>query len=153
MPLFEGNAMRSTLYAGGAAVVAHLVMMLVPSSVQTYSLMQTAVAILAIASLAVMVLTHHRRSGSFLSQTQEEMVLIAAFGLLWFEVGRIAAVLLGWRAFQQRGINPGEAANTDLASATGRTSNRYSEGFTPGKRPYPCRSDSVYCVVEEWTYW
>ena len=30
------------------------------------------------------VLTHHRRSGSFLSQTQEEMVLIAAFGLMWF---------------------------------------------------------------------
>ncbi len=111
-------------------------------------------------------LTHHRRSGSFLSQTQEEVVLIAAFGLMWFGTqpcplarthipyrAHVTAVLLGWRAFQQRGIDPGEAANTDMASATGRTSNRYNEGFTPGKRPYPCRSDSVYCVVEEWTYW
>ncbi|TBU59105.1 hypothetical protein BD310DRAFT_925704 [Dichomitus squalens] len=122
-------------------------MMLVPNSVQTYSLMQTAVAILAIASLAVMVVTHHRRDGALLTHTQEEMVLIAAFGLMWF------AVLLGWRAFQQRGIDPGTAANTDLASATGRSANKYNEGFTPERRPYPCRSDSVYCVVEEWTYW
>ncbi|RPD67125.1 hypothetical protein L227DRAFT_569309 [Lentinus tigrinus ALCF2SS1-6] len=58
------------------------------------------------------------------------MVLITAFGLLWF------AVLLGWRAMQQRTMSPGDAA-----------------GFTPGRRPYPCSSDSVYCVVEEWTYW
>lgn len=93
------------------------------------------------------------------------MVLIAAFGLMWFGtlpslrvrthvlIEHVAAILLGWRAFQQRGINPGEAANTDLASATGRSSNEYNEGFTAEKRPYPCRSDSVYCVVEEWTYW
>ncbi|KAM5532299.1 hypothetical protein V8D89_014057 [Ganoderma adspersum] len=103
-------------------------MMLVPSSVQTYSLMQTAVAILAIASLAVWRQGPHppQEKRILPLADQEEMVLIAAFGLMWF------AVLLGWRAFQQRGINP---------------------GFTPGKRPYPCRSDSVYCVVEEWTYW
>ena len=65
------------------------------------------------------------------------------------------AILLGWRAFQQRTMSPGEAAGTDLASATraGSTANPYSEGFTPGRRPYPCGSDSVYCVVEEWTYW
>ncbi|RDX55662.1 hypothetical protein OH76DRAFT_1397059 [Lentinus brumalis] len=77
------------------------------------------------------------------------MVLITAFGLLWF------AVLLGWRAMQQRTMSPGDAAGTDLASASraGRGANTYSEGFTPGRRPYPCSSDSVYCVVEEWTYW
>ncbi|KAI0722936.1 hypothetical protein C8Q76DRAFT_793930 [Earliella scabrosa] len=73
----------------------------------------------------------------------EEMVLITAFGLMWF------AILLGWRAFQQRGIAPGNAAGSALAGEPGQ----YSEGFTGGKRPYPCRSDSVYCVVEEWTYW
>ncbi|KAI0719518.1 hypothetical protein C8T65DRAFT_635585 [Cerioporus squamosus] len=149
MSLFEGRVGRSAMYAAGAAGIAHLVMRLVPSSVQTYSLMQTAVAILAIASLGVMVVTHHRRNGNMLTHMQEEMVLITAFGLLWF------AVLLGWRAMQQRTMSPGDAAGTDLASASraGRGANPYNEGFTPGRRPYPCSSDSVYCVVEEWTYW
>ncbi|KAI0774311.1 hypothetical protein C8Q74DRAFT_824732 [Fomes fomentarius] len=141
MSLFQGRVARSALYAGGAVVLAHLVARLVPDSVQTFSLMQTAVAILAIASLAVMVVTHHRRAGNMLTHTQEEMVLITAFGLMWF------AILLGWRAYQQRGIAPGEAANTPLASG----SQGYNEGFTSGKRPYPCSSDSTYCVVEEWT--
>ncbi|KAI0750841.1 hypothetical protein C8Q80DRAFT_534359 [Daedaleopsis nitida] len=142
MSLFEGRMARSAMYAGGAAGIAHLVIRLVPSSVQTYSLMQTAVAILAIASLAVLVVTHHRRAGDLLTIMQEEMVLITAFGLMWF------AILLGWRAYQQRGVAPGDAAGADLASPsrTGR------EGFTPDRRPYPCSSDSVYCVVEEWSY-
>ena len=96
-------------------------------------------------------------------------MLITAFGLMWFgawlanrcctianiDWGRCGpthtwiAILLGWRAFQQRGIAPGNAAGSALAGEPGQ----YSEGFTGGKRPYPCRSDSVYCVVEEWTYW
>ena len=56
----------------------------------------------------------------------------------------------------QRTMSPGDAAGTDLASASraGRgANNQYNEGFTPRRRPYPCSSDSVYRVVEEWTYW
>ncbi len=30
------------------------------------------------------VVTHHRRAGNMLTHTQEEMVLITAFGLMWF---------------------------------------------------------------------
>ncbi|KAI0638221.1 hypothetical protein C8Q77DRAFT_418584 [Trametes polyzona] len=144
--LFEGRESRSAMYALGAAMLAHVAMRFVPHSTQVFSLMQTSVAILAIASLGVMIVTHHRRHGEMLTQTQEEAILLVAFGLMWF------ALLIGWRALQQRGADPG-LVGTDLASAsrTGRGRNAAQEGF--GGRPYPCSSDSVYCVVEEWTYW
>ncbi|KAI0660947.1 hypothetical protein C8Q70DRAFT_1052769 [Cubamyces menziesii] len=116
--------------------------------------MQTSVAFLAIASLGLMVVTHHRRHGELLTHAQEETVLIVAFGLMWF------ALLIGWRALQQRGFDPNLDPGTDLASASAahagaRSGNggRSAEGFTGQRRPYPCSSDSVYCVVEEWTYW
>ncbi|OSD04287.1 hypothetical protein PYCCODRAFT_1433673 [Trametes coccinea BRFM310] len=112
--------------------------------------MQTSVAILAIASLGLMVVTHHRRNGELLTQTQEEAVLIVAFGLMWF------ALLIGWRALQQRGSDPSLGPGTDLASASSRAGHggrAANEGFAEQRRPYPCSSDSVYCVVEEWTYW
>ncbi|KAL1946764.1 hypothetical protein VTO73DRAFT_14868 [Trametes versicolor] len=128
-------SVRSVLTAGlwsiaalGAAVIAHLAMRLVPHSTQVFSLMQTSVAILAIASLGLMVVTHHRRHGELLTHTQEEAVLLVAFGLMWF------ALLIGWRALQR---------GSDSGVGTGGV----------GGRPYPCSSDSVYCVVEEWTYW
>ncbi|KAI0375676.1 hypothetical protein BV20DRAFT_1008337 [Pilatotrama ljubarskyi] len=108
--------------------------------------MQTSVAILAIASLCLMVVTHHRRHGQLLTQTQEEAVLIVAFGLMWF------ALLLGWRALYQRSFESSLAGDTGVASVSqgGRGRNAAQEGFA---KPYPCSSDSVYCVVEEWTYW
>ncbi|KAI9000975.1 hypothetical protein BD414DRAFT_405085, partial [Trametes punicea] len=76
-------------------------------------------------------------------------VLIVAFGLMWF------ALLIGWRALQQRGFDTNLDAGTDLASASTRAGRAGAarEGFAEQRRPYPCSSDSVYCVVEEWTYW
>ncbi|KAI9063200.1 hypothetical protein FKP32DRAFT_1592661 [Trametes sanguinea] len=148
--LFEGRESRSAAYAVGAAVIAHLATRLVPYSTQVFSLMQTSVAILAIASLGLMVVTHHRQRGELLTHTQEEAVLIVAFGLMWF------ALLIGWRALQQRGFDPSMEPGTDLASASSRAGHggrAANEGFTEQRRPYPCSSDSVYCVVEEWTYW
>ncbi|KAI0776083.1 hypothetical protein BD413DRAFT_260098 [Trametes elegans] len=146
--LFEGRESRSAAYAVGAAVIAHLATRLVPPST-LFSLMQTSVAILAIASLGLMVVTHHRRHGELLNQEQEEIVLIVAFGLMWF------ALMIGWRGLQQRGFDPDVGGMTDVATTSqgGRGSNAAQEGFTGRRRPYPCPSDSVYCVVEEWTYW
>ncbi|KAI0832459.1 hypothetical protein BC628DRAFT_1346787 [Trametes gibbosa] len=95
-----------------------------------------------------MIVTHHRRHGELLTHTQEEVVLLVAFGLLWF------AVLIGWRGLHQRSVDRYADGETSLASASqaGRGRNAGAqEGF--GGRPYPCSSDSVYCVVEEWTYW
>ncbi|KAI0677535.1 hypothetical protein C8Q78DRAFT_96070 [Trametes maxima] len=111
--------------------------------------MQTAVAILAIAAMGLMIVTHHRRNGALLTQTQEEAVLITAFGLMWF------ALLLGWRGLQQRGFDPSRGANTNLASPSQAGAGRGAaqDGFTGQGRPTWCSSDSVYCVVEEWTYW
>ncbi|KAH9936947.1 hypothetical protein B0H21DRAFT_57646 [Amylocystis lapponica] len=111
-------------------------------------MMQSSVAMLALASLAVLVVTHHRRDGHLLTQGQEEAILIGAFGLFWF------AVLIAFRAFGQRGINSGAAGEVSLERATqaGRQEMGHEPGFTGGRRPYPCSSDSYYCVVEEWVF-
>lgn len=109
--------------------------------------MQSSIALLAIASLAVLVVMHHRRNGSFLTNTQEEMILMGAFGLFWF------AVLIALRASGQRTVDPGTASEISMQSATraGRSKSAAQPGFTRG-RNYPCSSDAVYCVVEEWAY-
>ncbi|OBZ76160.1 Ubiquitin-conjugating enzyme E2 8 [Grifola frondosa] len=147
MALFQGRIARSVTAAALAAAGAHAVMKFIPSSLQTFNLMQSSVAILALASLAVLVVAHHSRNGQLLTQTQEEMILIGAFGLTWF------AILIALRAFRQRTVDPGLAAQTDLVSATqaGRTGNELARepGLTAGRFPYPCSSDSVYCVVED----
>ena len=73
-----------------------------------FTLAQTSVAILAIGTLMILyvikswrsiisapntcvlltcyhsIVTHHRRNGQVLTQDQEEMILIGAFGLFWF---------------------------------------------------------------------
>lgn len=88
----------------------------------------------------LLVMLHHRREGQLLTQTQEEMVLIAGFGLFW------VATLLGWRAFTHGSVSPGQAG------AMGATSSHREAGFTGGALPYPCSADDIYCVVEEWSF-
>jgi len=137
--------------AAGVALGAHIVARFVPHTLHVFNLMQSSVAILALASLAVLVVTHHRSNGQFLTQTQEEMILIGSFGLFWF------AVLIAIRAFRQMGAVDvgGVATNTDVSSAmqTGGR-NRGEAGFTAGRRrPYPCDPNSAYCVVEEWSWY
>ncbi|KAH9853425.1 hypothetical protein C2E23DRAFT_103743 [Lenzites betulinus] len=82
--LFEGRESRSAAYALGAAVVAHLATRLVPPSTQVFSLMQTREKHLHCCSACGRIVTHHRRHGDLLTHTQEEAVLLVAFGLLWF---------------------------------------------------------------------
>ncbi|TCD66993.1 hypothetical protein EIP91_000673 [Steccherinum ochraceum] len=82
----------SEVAAAGVALAAHLITSLVPGTLlliaygmeDVFNMMQSTVAILAVAALAYLVVTHHRREGQVLTQTQEEMLLIGAFGLFWF---------------------------------------------------------------------
>jgi len=79
------------------------------------------------------------------SQTQEEMILIGAFGLFWL------AFLVALRAFRQRNaVVPGYLGETDVAPHQLQASGVH--GVNKGQRAWQCPGDSAYCVVEEWTY-
>ncbi|KAG5651430.1 hypothetical protein H0H81_008660 [Sphagnurus paluster] len=171
MPLFRERPVRSTIAVIGALCVGYYLtagMSSLRRFTATYKLKQslkhpqdafhltqTSVAILAISSLMFLVTMHHRRDGQLLSRAQEEMVLISGFGLLFvgkrqsIEVSRcqysysdkswiLEAVLLAWRA-RSAVSGPG-----DLDVAGRQRESRW---------PYPCSSDDIYCVVEDYTYW
>lgn len=96
-----------------------------------------------------LVTLHHRREGHLLTQGQEEILLIGGFGLFW------VAALLAWRAVTHRGVDMGLAGAVDsIAAGTQPTvARKLAAAFTPESlRPYPCSSDDIYCVVEEWSY-
>ncbi|KAK0242798.1 hypothetical protein EDD85DRAFT_303274 [Armillaria nabsnona] len=122
--LFRENPVRSTSALVATLAVGWAIPKLL-SSLHAFHLTQTSVAMMAIASLMLLVMLHHRHEGQLLTQTQEEMILIAGFGLFW--VGR--------------------------AGTMGATSSsRRGAGFTGGALPYPCSADDIYCVVEEWSF-
>ncbi|KAH9077357.1 hypothetical protein EDB83DRAFT_2349659 [Lactarius deliciosus] len=105
MSLFTGNLRRSV----GAGLVSFftgtLLMWTLPSNLHVFALAQTSVAILAIGSLMIFVVTHHRRNGQVLTQDQEEMILIGAFGLFWFgKSSSVSGVRVGGRERQFRGM-------------------------------------------------
>ncbi|KAI0081815.1 hypothetical protein K474DRAFT_1656216 [Panus rudis PR-1116 ss-1] len=108
--------------------------------------MQSSVAILALAAVAVLVVMHHRSEGRMLTQTQEEMILIGAFGLTWF------AILVGVRAYQRVGVDPSLAMHGKGASSQPNAVSS-AVGDDAWKRQYPCDSNSVYCVDEEWSWY
>jgi hypothetical protein len=65
------------------------------------------------------------------------------------------ACLVGMRAYRQRPISPGRAAEAELAALLGTpqaSRPQLEPGFTAGYRPYPCSADDVYCIVEDWTF-
>jgi len=154
MPLFRDHPVRSCAAVAVALAVSHFLAKLT-SSFHAFQLTQTSVTILAIISLMFLVITHHRRQGQLLTQTQEEMLLIGGFGLFWM------AIFLAWRAWIARrmevGMDLGRSAEVELASAGATTHQtaarrRLEPGFTGAIRPYPCSSDDVYCIVEEYTF-
>jgi hypothetical protein len=116
---------------------------------RAFTLAQSAVAILAIGSLMVFIVAHHRRNGQVFTQDQEEMILIGAFGLFWF------AFLVAWRAIRQRWSFDGEMGLGGVPSAP-----RRQPGFTGntgggggGSKSWPCSRYDVDCVVEEWSFY
>ena len=98
-----------------------------------------------------------------MTQTQEEMVLICAFGLFWVGESSLKsspqqalmkepAALIAWRAFSHSEVDLGRVVGVDTPIAS---ASREEPGtrITGGIRPYPCSSDDLYCVVEEYTFW
>jgi len=140
MPLFRDRPVRSTVAAAIVLGFGHFITKLM-SSLHAFHLTQSSVAILAILSMICFVTMHHRQEGRLMTQTQEEMVLICAFGLFW------VAALIAWRAFSHQGVDLGRAAGVDIPMAS--ASRQEPEGI----RPYPCSSDDLYCIVEEYTFW
>ncbi|KAI0320828.1 hypothetical protein OF83DRAFT_487316 [Amylostereum chailletii] len=143
MSLFAENPRRNVAYGIGAVLVAHAFMRVIPHTLHAYTLTQTSVAVLAMSSLMVFIVAHHRRSGNVLTIAQEELIIVSALGFFWL------AMLVAWRAIRQGGSGgPGEI---DLASATRRTSARQT-GFAGSNRGWPCSGDDAYCIVEEWSF-
>jgi len=83
---------------------------------------------------------HHRQDGRFLTQTQEELVLIVGFGLLCL------AVVVASRAYREP-VGMGSASQASVGGPRTRQA-----GVAGGKRPYPCSNDAAACVIEEWSW-
>ncbi|KAK7061731.1 ubiquitin-CONJUGAT-2 domain-containing protein [Favolaschia claudopus] len=81
--------------------IAHIVSLFV-AHFHVFHLTQTSVAILAVSALMFLIAMHHRRDGHLLTQTQEEMALIASFGLFWM------SVLLAWHSLRAQGQGGGD---------------------------------------------
>ncbi|KAI0003079.1 hypothetical protein BJV74DRAFT_815378 [Russula compacta] len=146
MSLFTGNLRRSVGAGFASILTGTLLIWTLPSNMRAFALAQTSVAILAIGSLMVFIVAHHRRSGQVFTQDQEEMILIGAFGLFWF------AFLVAWRAVRQRWSFEGELGTGGVPSP------RRQPGFTGnagrgGYKPWPCSRQDVDCVVEEWSFY
>ena len=63
------------------------------------------------------------------------------------------ATRLAWRAFTHRAGDPGRAGEVDVRVPMASAGGQKERGFTTGGgRPYPCSSDDLYCVVEEYTF-
>ncbi|KAF8195876.1 hypothetical protein K438DRAFT_1826667 [Mycena galopus ATCC 62051] len=151
MALFRDHPIRAVASVVTVLFIAHVVSLFV-ANFHVFHLTQTSVTMLAVSGLMFLITLHHRREGQFLTQTQEEMVLIFCFGLFWM------SALLGWHSLRQggspglhlaaggRGANHAEVPVVDVR--------RRPMGGFPGQqaRPYPCAYDDAYCVVEEYTY-
>ncbi|KAI0347565.1 hypothetical protein BDW22DRAFT_1352040 [Trametopsis cervina] len=123
--------------ASVVALVAWGITRFVPSTAHAYSLLQTVVAFLALASMAVFVVMHHRQEGRLFTQTQEEMILVGGFGLLCL------ALIVAKRAWSEQSIGIEKASTVGGIEA----------GFTAGRLPFPCREDAAACIVEEWSWY
>jgi len=151
MPLFRDNSRRTIGLAiatvfGGYYVATNMV----PHSLQAFNLIQTIVAVLAVAALAALVTQHHRREGELLTQHQEEMILVGAFGLAW------VAILIAFRAYRQPG-GSGAAVGVVTPSLSSKgverdtARNRVANSKVHRNGPYYGYGDARY-VVEEWYY-
>ncbi|EMD40698.1 hypothetical protein CERSUDRAFT_91436 [Gelatoporia subvermispora B] len=127
----------------------HFTLRYLPDSIYTFNIMQTSVAMLALASLSFLVLTHHKRNGLYLTSEQEEWIFIGAFGLFWL------ATIVAWRAWNRAPAEVISATMTDAATVAGAAPAKAvaRPGIADRRKQWPCSSDAVYCVVEEWSYY
>ncbi|KAK7054279.1 hypothetical protein R3P38DRAFT_1496574 [Favolaschia claudopus] len=151
MALFRDHPIRAVASVVSVLFIAHIVSLFV-AHFHVFHLTQTSVAILAVSALMFLIAMHHRRDGHLLTQTQEEMALIASFGLFWM------SVLLAWHSLKAQGQGGGDM---DFAAGHRGVSDaimpvvdvRRKSGFGGQRfRPYPCAMDDAYCIEEEYTF-
>ncbi|KAH6914889.1 hypothetical protein BKA70DRAFT_1257341 [Coprinopsis sp. MPI-PUGE-AT-0042] len=85
MPLFQENRWRSAVLAVTAVGLGHFVTRMLVSP-HSSALMQSFVAVIAIAALVFLIIMHHRQEGQVLTHPQEEAALIGGLALLWIVV-------------------------------------------------------------------
>ncbi|KAG0709647.1 hypothetical protein DFH29DRAFT_885167 [Suillus ampliporus] len=183
MALFTDHPFRHVIKGILALAMGHIIMKMMPHSIQVVHLTQTSVTVLAIGALIVLVVKHHRTQEGerVLSSSQEELILIAAFGAFWL------AFLLAMRAWNQgsvdvdlahprhmfqsstgeaqsnvvgagsRGAAAGQAMPPAVASDRLQGAASYiRQAYKPQaglRKPHPCNPNDAYCVVEEWTFY
>ncbi|KIJ70548.1 hypothetical protein HYDPIDRAFT_122508 [Hydnomerulius pinastri MD-312] len=180
MALFTEHPFRHVIKGILALAMGHLIMKMMPHSIRKFEvihLTQTSVTVLAIGALIFLVVKHHRTQGEgarVLSQNQEELILIAAFGAFWL------AFLLAMRAFNQQSIDvdlshprhmfsaSSGTAESNVVGAGGRRppaaynapparvaggQDPYGQRKTGYKKEYPCNPYDEYCVTEEWAFY
>jgi len=147
MPIFRGENSRALIgllliiVFGGYQLVANL-----PASHHVFNFAQTSVAILALAALMFLVAQHHRREGTLLTQTQEEVILIGGFGFFWL------ALLIAYQAYQNKGLGSTGTGLTPAVDVRGAGQGSGTAGGRSAGGQRPCSPDAAYCVVEEWSY-
>ncbi|EJD53781.1 hypothetical protein AURDEDRAFT_157026 [Auricularia subglabra TFB-10046 SS5] len=135
--LFRNHRMRSLGVAALAVLAAHLGARRLPPRLDFIASM--VVALLALAAVVLLVIAANRRRADVLTQTQEEMVLLFAFGLFWFCI----LLVLRWYA---GGVGLVAAAPAVPGGATGHITSRTPLGM-------PCTGPNVrLCIVEEWSF-
>ncbi|KAL9712727.1 ubiquitin-conjugating enzyme E2 H [Leucoagaricus gongylophorus] len=139
MPLFRDNPIRAGAIVAMTLFAGHYATKLM-SSVYALHLTQTSVALLAIASLIVLVTVHNRRGAEFLSQTEQEMILVGGIALFWI------AALVAWRGFRGESSISSSLANPTTMVANSKAGSKFSNDW-------PCGPNDVYCMVEEYNYW
>ncbi|KAF8450730.1 hypothetical protein L210DRAFT_3756249 [Boletus edulis BED1] len=170
MALFTDHPFRHVIKAILALAMGHLIMKLLPRSIQVIHLTQTSVTVLAIGALIFFVVKHHRNEGRVMSRGQEELILIVAVGAFWL------AFLLAMRAYNQSAVDIDLAhprhlfsassgtAESNVVGAGGRrapaSSNSaernaaaYGRPKTGYRKDYPCNPYDEYCVTEEWAFY
>jgi len=135
MTLFSQNPIRSAATAAIVVCMAHFGTMVL-SSLHAFQLTQMSIAILSISTLLFMIMMHHRMEGQMISQSQEEMAVIAIFALLW------VAFLVGYKSYtmKQGGGNIGTSSGVPQVSQE-----------LPAWQD-PCLGEGVHCIYEEYSY-
>ncbi|KZT39606.1 hypothetical protein SISSUDRAFT_619210 [Sistotremastrum suecicum HHB10207 ss-3] len=147
--LFSSSVLQAEndLEAAILALIVHWVLNSLPASFHAFSVGQTAIAMLALSSIAVLVFAHHRRRGTVLTQAQEEMILIGAFVLF------LLSLMIAVRAYRTN-LKTGRAGGI-RPTRSSVSSHQGSQAPRDGRAreyPYPdaCSRDARYCVIEEW---
>ncbi|KAF8845788.1 hypothetical protein BDN67DRAFT_299527 [Paxillus ammoniavirescens] len=178
MALFSEHPFRHVLKVIFALAMGHLIMKMMPHSIQVIHLTQTSVTVLAIGALIYLVIKQNRHTGEgqMLSQNHQELILIGAFGAFWL------AFLLAMRAFNQSSVDIDLAHPRQLFSASSGTAESnvvgagarrapaaynappaggasernaaaYGRPKTGYRREHPCNPYDEYCVTEEWAFY